>query len=146
MRGGYPGGVSTTTLLRTGIALLALLQAGPALWAVVSPEGFFSSYPTPDHAWVSMFPPYNEHLVRDLGLASVQIVPVAAVCVRWPEPRLVRAVLIATLVFNAPHLLFHETHVVRTDDLIWQRLVLWFPVLLAVWLLPLTYQRTRVND
>ncbi|ONI91681.1 hypothetical protein ALI22I_07315 [Saccharothrix sp. ALI-22-I] len=130
--------MSTTTRLRTGIVLLALWQAGPALWAVVSPDGFFGAFPTPDHAWVRLFPPYNEHLVRDFGLALAQFVPVAAVCVKWPEPVFVRAVLIGSLLFSVPHMVYHEMHVVRADDLVWQRLSLWFPIVLAGWLLYLT--------
>ncbi|CAL9428172.1 hypothetical protein SUDANB95_01981 [Actinosynnema sp. ALI-1.44] len=133
----------TTTLLRTGVIVLALWQAGPALWAVVSPEGFYSAFPTPDHAWVSSHPPYNEHLVRDLGLAALQLVPVAAVCVKWPEPVFVRAVLVASLVFSLPHMVYHETHAAHTDDLLWQRVALWLPILLAVSLLPLTRVREK---
>ncbi|GAA0248128.1 hypothetical protein GCM10010492_54880 [Saccharothrix mutabilis subsp. mutabilis] len=133
----------TATLLRTGIIVLALWQAGPALWAVVSPEGFYWAFPTPDHAWVSAHPPYNEHLVRDLGLAALQLVPVAAVCVKWPQPVFVRAVLIASLVFSLPHMVYHETHVAHTHDLLWQRAALWFPILLAISLLPLTRARAK---
>ena len=137
--------MSTTTPLRIGLAVLALWQAGPALWAVVSPAGFFSTFPTPGHSWVRLLPPYNEHLTRDFGLALTQFVPAAAVCVRWPEPVFVRAVLIGSLLFSVPHLIYHEMHVVRVDDLAWQRLSLWFPVVLACWLLYLTTSLRRAG-
>lgn len=138
--------MSRTTLLRAGLALLTLWQAGPALWAVVAPAGFYSTFPTPDHAWVRLFPPYNEHLVRDFGLALAQLVPVAVVCVKRPEPVFVRAVLIGSLLFAVPHLIYHELHVVRVDDLLWQRLSLWFPVVLAGWLLVLTRRSRERGD
>jgi hypothetical protein len=135
--------MGTTTRLRLGLALLLLWQTGPALWAAVSPAGFFTTFPTPAHAWVRLFPPYNEHLVRDFGLALLQFAPVAAVCVRWPEPVFVRAVLIGSLLFSVPHLIYHELHVVRVDDLVWQRLSLWFPIVLAAWLLSRTRSSRR---
>ncbi|MEV8435870.1 hypothetical protein AB0425_00720 [Actinosynnema sp. NPDC051121] len=138
--------MTRTTRLRAGIALLTLWQAGPALWAVVSPAGFFSTFPTPDHAWVRLFPPYNEHLVRDFGLALAQFVPVAVVCVKRPEPVLARAVLIGSLLFSVPHLVYHELHVMRVDDLLWQRLSLWFPIVLAAWLLVLTRRSDEPGD
>ncbi|MFJ6677169.1 hypothetical protein ACIQMJ_39220 [Actinosynnema sp. NPDC091369] len=138
--------MSTTTRLRLGLALLVLWQTGPALWAAVSPAGFFSTFPTPSHAWVRLLPPYNEHLVRDFGLALLQFTPVAAVCVGRPEPVFVRAVLIGSLLFSVPHLIYHELHVVRVDDLVWQRLSLGFPVALAAYLLYLTKPPRRPDE
>ncbi|MBW4718092.1 hypothetical protein [Saccharothrix obliqua] len=129
-----------TAWLRAGFVLLVAWQAGAGLWAAVFPEGFFGSFPVPSHAWVSMFPPYNEHLVRDFGLALLQCVPVTVVCIRYPERRFVRAVLIGLLLFSVSHALFHEAHVVRTDDLLLQRVFLLFPVVLAVVLLYLSWK------
>ncbi|MCE6997273.1 hypothetical protein LZG04_21060 [Saccharothrix sp. S26] len=130
--------MSGTTRLRVGIALLGLWQGGPAVWAALWPAGFFSTFPTADHAWVRLVPPYNEHLVRDFGLALAQFLPVAVVCVKWPEPVFARAVLVGSLLFSVPHLIYHELHVVRVDDVVWQRLSLWFPIVPAAWLPYLT--------
>ncbi|WP_447007178.1 hypothetical protein ACRAKI_12210 [Saccharothrix isguenensis] len=122
-------------LLRAGCVLLIAWQVVVGLWAVLSPEGFFFGYPTREIGWVAMFPPYNEHLTRDYGLALLQLAPLTLVCLKLPEPVFVGALLTGSLLFHVPHLVFHELHVVRTDDLALQRLFLWMPIVLAAVLL-----------
>lgn len=135
--------MGTTGVLRGGCALLVLLQVGVGLWAALGPEAFFSGYPTRASGWVALFPPYNEHLVRDYGLALLQLGPLALVCLKAPEPAFVAALLIGVLLFHLPHGIYHELHVVRTDDLVWQRLSLWTPVVLAAGLLVPTWRLAR---
>ncbi|WP_158852472.1 hypothetical protein [Saccharothrix deserti] len=132
--------MGTKAVLRTGCALLILWQVAIGLWAVLFPEGFYLGYPTREVGWVAMFPPYNEHLVRDYGLALLQLAPLALVCLKRPEPVFVTAMLIGSLLFNAPHAVYHELHIVRTDDLALQRLSLCTPIVLAVGLLYLTHK------
>lgn len=130
-------------VLRAGCALLILVQVGAGSWAALFPDAFFSGYPAPGVGWVALFPPYNEHLVRDYGLALLQLAPLALVCLKLPEPAFVAALLIGVLVFHVPHGVYHELHVVRTDDLAWQRLTLWAPVVLAAGLLYPTWRLAR---
>jgi hypothetical protein len=40
----------------------------------VAPAGFFSRFPFAGHAWVALLPPYNEHLVRDVGALSLALI------------------------------------------------------------------------
>lgn len=128
----------TKALLRVGIVVLVSWQVAIGLWAALHAEGFFFGYPTRGLSWVSMFPPYNEHLVRDYGLTLLQLAPVALVCLKRLDRAVVAATLIGVLLFHVPHLLYHEAHIVRTDDLALQRLFLWTPVVVAVGLLCLT--------
>jgi hypothetical protein len=130
-------------VLLTGCALLILVQVGAGLWAAVFPEAFFAGYPTPGVGWVALFPPYNEHLVRDYGLALLQLAPLALVCLKLPEPAFVAALLIGVLLFHLPHGIYHELHVARTDDLVLQRLSLWTPVVLAAALLYPTWRLAK---
>ncbi len=55
-----------TSLLRVTLACLALSAAFPGLQATISPMAFYDGFPF-GRAWVQMLPPYNEHLIRDVG-------------------------------------------------------------------------------
>jgi hypothetical protein len=55
-----------TSLLRVTLAFLAFSAAVPGLQATISPSSFYDDFPL-GRAWVQMLPPYNEHLVRDVG-------------------------------------------------------------------------------
>ena len=50
-------GAQFTRVVAIGGGLVFLL---PGLWAFVAPESFFEN--------AAMFPPYNEHLIRDIGV------------------------------------------------------------------------------
>jgi hypothetical protein len=89
------------------MALQAALVAG---WALLSPRSFFEDFPVVGGTWVDAFPPYNEHLIRDVGGLYLGF----AILFFWAaanmEPGLVRGVLIAWLPFAVLHLWFHVTH------------------------------------
>jgi len=36
-------------------------------WALLAPRSFYDDFPGGGRSWVSALPPYNEHLVRDVG-------------------------------------------------------------------------------
>ena len=93
--------------VRAGLTVLAVGQGAAGLVQLVAPRLFYDHAPVPGHPWVSALPPYNEHLLRDLGamgLGSVVVLVVAAVTL---ERTLVRTAAAATLVFTVPHLVFH---------------------------------------
>ena len=75
-----------------------------------APTSFYSNFPLPGHPWVSLLPPYNEHLVRDVGelsLALTVVLVAAAVTGQW----LLSAVAVAaTAVYAVPHAIFHFLH------------------------------------
>ena len=90
--------------LRTGLGLLAGAQVVLGLWILLLPELFWK-WP-----WVSHLPPYNEHLLRDFGGASVGLAVVLCSAVAAMERRLVITALVAYLVSSVAHLLFHAQH------------------------------------
>ena len=55
-----------TSLLRVTLACLAFSAALPGLLATISPSGFYDGFPF-GRGWVGMLPPYNEHLIHDVG-------------------------------------------------------------------------------
>src|SRR5262249_22556647 len=56
-----------------GLLVLAIPQgiagANAALW----PRAAYERFPLPPPTWMSAFGPYNEHLVRDLGMAALAL-------------------------------------------------------------------------
>ena len=91
---------------RTGLLVLAALQTIVSLWQYVFPRSFYDNFPT-----VKLDPPFNEHLVSDvggLGLALCVMMVAAAVMVR--DNRVVLTVVSGYLVYAATHFTFHVTH------------------------------------
>ena len=97
-------------LLRVTLACLAVSALVIGLQATVAPHSFYTGFPG-GRGWVELLPPYNEHLVRDVGgfylafgllfawaavtLARSLIVPL---CVTWSVAALLHGV------FHALHL------------------------------------------
>ncbi|MFE0801642.1 hypothetical protein [Streptomyces sp. NPDC058812] len=96
--------MSRRTWLRAGLGLLAGAQVVVGLWILLLPELFWK-WP-----WVSHLPPYNEHLLRDFGGASVALAVVLCSAVAAMERRLVITALVAYLVSSVAHLVFHAQH------------------------------------
>lgn len=91
--------------LRNGLLLLTVIQAATGLWMLFLPRSFY------DHVLgVSALPPFNEHLMRDLGGVYLAISVVLGVSAASMERRLVRTALAAYLVVSVSHLIFHATH------------------------------------
>lgn len=91
--------------LRAGLALLAVIEVIEGLWQYFAPRSFYNDVPT-----VSADPPFNQHLMTDiggLGLAMAVVVGAAAVLM---DRTLIRVALAAYLVYSVSHLLFHLTH------------------------------------
>src|SRR6266568_4384061 len=131
-----------TQWLRIGLLVLTLQMAGIGLWALLAPQSFYDSFPGGGHAWVALLPPYNEHLVRDVGSLYLGF----SILLGWAlvvlERRLVQAVLVAVLVSAVPHFLFHLEHLDQfpLEDKIAQTAVLGLFLVLPFLLLILTSQ------
>lgn len=82
-------------LIRTGLMVLTASQAVVGMRALLGPRSFLDGFPATGHAWVALLPPFDEHLVRDVGglsLAMAVLLGTAAVIVdrtlyalRWPR-------------------------------------------------------------
>src|SRR5690349_5685087 len=91
--------------LRSGLYTLAALQAFVSTWQYLFPRAFYDHFPT-----VKLDPPYNEHLVTDvggLGLAVTAVLVFAAVTL---DEKVTMAALTGYLVYAGTHFLFHVTH------------------------------------
>jgi len=98
-----------TVVVRVGMAGLGAINTWWGIWARVWPEHFFTHFPGLGHQWTAAYPPYNEHLVTDLGATflTLAFLLLAAAAV---DNRAVRTLaLLGVGVFSALHLSFHAT-------------------------------------
>lgn len=120
-------------------ALLVLLVSALAIGlpASFAPQNFYEEFPYLS-SWVSLLPPYNEHLVTDVGGLYLGF----AVLFGWAawalQPVLVRAACSAWLATATIHLAFHATHLesFSTGDAITEIAALTFllvPPAVAIW-------------
>ena len=94
---------------RLALAILVLAVASVGLPATLAPHAFYEDFPFLAH-WVDLLPPYNQHLVTDVGGLYLGFT-VAFAWAAWTlQPTLVRAVCTAWLLTAALHLGFHATH------------------------------------
>lgn len=94
---------------RAALWILFLSAASIGAVAAIAPHTFYADFPFFAH-WVEMFPPYNEHLVTDVGGLYLGFAVIFAWAAIALEPTLVRAACTAWLLAAAIHLLFHATH------------------------------------
>lgn len=101
--------MSRAAVVQAGSALLGVLNLLWGAAAIFTPRRFFEGFPGFGFQWTAAYPPYNEHLVTDLGavFATLGVLLIAAA---WLGDRRVTAVvLVGVLVFNGLHLAFHAT-------------------------------------
>ena len=89
----------------------AVFGLGIGLWQAVFPTSFYADFPGMGHHWVSPDGPYNEHLLRDVGLGNLAVGTVALVALLTGVAWVARAVGLAVVVTNLPHQLYHQAHV-----------------------------------
>jgi hypothetical protein len=96
-------------LARAALWLTAASAAGVGIVAALAPRTFYDDFPYVGH-WVDRLPPYNEHLVTDVGalyLGFALVLAWAAVSLQRP---LVLAACWGWILFSALHVAFHARH------------------------------------
>lgn len=94
-------------VVRGGIAVLALVNLWWGAWARFAPRNFFDMFPGFGRRWTAAYPPYNEHLVTDVGSAFLTLAFLLAMAAVLNDRRVRWVVLAGVLVFNTLHLGFH---------------------------------------
>jgi hypothetical protein len=95
--------------IRIALIYLALTTGWLAVWILIAPKGFYDNFPGDSVHWVSAIPPYNEHLERDFGAASLGLTVLAALAAFWMERRVVQAASLTFFATGLPHLAYHVT-------------------------------------
>jgi hypothetical protein len=88
-------------VLRVGIWFLAGVLLAVGVVATLAPRVFYDDIP-----WVSLAPPYSEHLMRDYGAMNLALGLVTVVGAITMDRLMVRTALVGYVVFA----LFHVTH------------------------------------
>ncbi len=77
--------------------------------ALAAPRAFYDDFPFLAH-WVDKLPPYNGHLITDVGGLYVGFAVVVGLAAWRLERGLVIAACAGFLTVSVPHLLYHVTH------------------------------------
>lgn len=94
---------------RLALGLLFLSAAVIGLTAALAPRAFYDDFPFVAH-WVDLLPPYNEHLVTDVGGLYLGFAVLFAWAAWTLDRTLVRAACVAWLLTTTIHLAFHASH------------------------------------
>jgi hypothetical protein len=94
---------------RVALWILFLSAASIGALATIAPHTFYADFPFFAH-WVEMLPPYNRHLVTDVGGLYLGFAVIFAWAAVTLDPTLVRASSAAWLLAATLHLVFHATH------------------------------------
>jgi len=98
-----------TTAIRIGLGYLTVAIGLVAVSILVAPRTFYEDFPTGGWNWVSALPPYNEHLIRDFGAASLGLAILALLAAVWLDRRVVQAAAVAIFAGSLPHAIYHST-------------------------------------
>jgi hypothetical protein len=98
-----------TSLLRVTLACVAVSAAVPGLQATISPSSFYEGFPL-GRAWVELLPPYNEHLLRDVGGFYLGFAILFAWAAWRPARELVVPLCAAWSVSALLHAVYHALH------------------------------------
>ena len=97
-------------LRRLALAIIAIGYLPVGLWATFAPRSFYDNFPGLGHHWVSGDPPFNPHLVTDVGGLNLALAAIAIFAFVALTPALVRATAAGALLYEVPHAIFHARH------------------------------------
>ena len=103
---------------RVGLVLVGLAQLEVAVWGLVAPHAFFTSFPGAGHRWVAALGPYNEHLLRDYAASELGLAVLMIGAAIWFSRRVVLLAGAVFLAATVPHFAYHVTTTssFSTDD------------------------------
>lgn len=101
--------VRSPGVARASLLILLVSAASIGVTATIAPHAFYDDFPFLSH-WVDLLPPYNEHLVTDVGGLYLGFAVLFAWGAWTLQPTLIRAACSAWLLTAALHLGFHATH------------------------------------
>jgi hypothetical protein len=103
------------TVTRVLLVVRAAGNGAVGFWAAIAPNSFYDSFPGGGRTWVALDGPFNEHLVRDVGVLNLALMAVIVAAILRPDRYLVQVAAGAELVYSLPHFLYHATHLEPYD-------------------------------
>jgi hypothetical protein len=101
--------VNSPRSARAALGFLFFAAVAIGLTAAALPRTFYDDFPFVAQ-WVELLPPYNEHLVTDVGGLYLGFAVLFAWAAWTLDRALVRAVSVAWLLTATIHLVFHAGH------------------------------------
>jgi len=101
--------VNSPRSARAALGFLFVSALVIGLTAAALPQTFYDDFPFVAQ-WVELLPPYNEHLVTDVGGLYLGFAVLFAWAAWTLDRTLVRAVSVAWLLTATLHLVFHSGH------------------------------------
>jgi hypothetical protein len=92
------------------VAILGLLHLAWGVGAVAAPRWFFDNFPGLGRHWTAAYPPYNEHLMTDVGAGFLALGVILLIAAALRDRKVTNVVLAGLLVFSTAHLAFHLRH------------------------------------
>jgi nucleoside-diphosphate-sugar epimerase len=102
-------------LQRALLWVLALSGLAVGIQALFMPSSFFEDFPL-GRGWVAMEPPYNEHLIRDVGAFYLALTVVTFVALAIRSVLAARLVALGWFVFSVAHGYYHLNHLSGIDS------------------------------
>jgi len=129
--------------LRPGLLFMVAQAALVGAWALFAPRSFFSDFPALGGTWLNSLPPYNEHLVRDIGGLNLGFALLFFMSASTLDVTLIRTSLGAWLLYAVPHFFFHITNMDRlsTSEKVFQTLALGVLIVVPLGLMMATRRR-----
>ncbi|MBK5111567.1 MAG: hypothetical protein JJE10_09470 [Thermoleophilia bacterium] len=106
--------MKSQTLIKTCLVILAFAALSIGLPAAFAPEDFYRDYPF-FTSWIDLLPPYNEHLISDVGGLYIGFGVLFVWALFKPSKQLILPVAVAWLVTQVIHLAFHVGHLAGYD-------------------------------
>ncbi|WP_020519815.1 hypothetical protein [Catelliglobosispora koreensis] len=131
-------------MTRIVLVLLGVFHLAWGVPAVVAPRWFFDHFPGFGFQWTAAYPPYNEHLMTDVGAAATTFGVLLLLAAAAHDVKVTRVVLTGIIVFSALHLGYHVARhgALHGTDLVLSLLSLILGVIVPLGLLVMT-RRTR---
>jgi len=101
--------VSSSTLIKASLAILAFAALSVGLPAAFAPETFYEDYPF-FTAWINLLPPYNEHLITDVGGLYTGFGVMFVWSLIRPSRQLILPLCVGWFVVQILHFAFHISH------------------------------------
>jgi hypothetical protein len=95
--------------MRLLLWVLAISGLGVGIQALFTPQYFYDEFPF-GRGWVAMDPPFNEHLIRDVGAFNLALAAITLVAIAIRSPLATRLAGLGWLVFSIPHAWYHLAH------------------------------------
>lgn len=92
------------------VAILGVLHLAWGVGAIAAPRWFFDTFPGFGRHWTAAYPPYNEHLMTDVGAAFLTLGVILLIAAWLRDRKVTNVVLIGLLVFSTAHLVFHSRY------------------------------------